>query len=33
MEKFKNVIIMFISNFFYGLGVNRPLNPYLGETL
>lgn len=33
IEKFKYVIILFISNFYYGLGTRKPLNPYLGETL
>lgn len=33
IDKFKNVITFIISNFYYGLGMRKPLNPYLGETL
>ena len=33
VEKFKFLILFFVSNFYYGLGIKKPLNPYLGETL
>ncbi len=31
--RFQNVVTFIISNFYYGLGIRKPLNPYLGETL
>ena len=33
IEKFKLVICMFLSNFYYGIGSKKPFTPYLGETL
>ena len=33
IEKFKYLIIFFLSNFYYGIGMKKPLTPYLGETL
>lgn len=33
LERFKFLILFFISNFYYGFGIKKPLNPYLGETL
>ena len=32
IDRLKNLICMFVSNFFYGISAQKPFNPYLGET-